>query len=188
MVIPPPELTQPHTELNSITMDGQCYFDSEIYMDQNTDINSLMNVNSTSGFLIGAYDDNCEWRIQCKKTDMWVTRGLKSSGIHATSYSVGSDITIQSTANKFSFGMKSVTCSDTSSFTLTKSCYIGNVNANGSPQSIGLNGKLYYIKFYSGSSLIADMIPVKKTDGTICLYDKVRNKYFYNKGSGTLTS
>lgn len=51
----------------------------------------------------------------------------------------------------------------------------------------GLKGKIYYSKIYSGSDLIADMIPVKKSDGTLCLYDKVRDKYLYNKGSGNLT-
>lgn len=33
---------------------------------------------------------------------------------------------------------------------------------------------------------VADMIPVKKSDGTLCLYDKVRKKYIYNAGTGTL--
>lgn len=47
-------------------------------------------------------------------------------------------------------------------------------------------GKIYYAQIYSGDTLVADMIPVKKSDGTLCLYDKVRKKYIYNAGTGTL--
>lgn len=50
----------------------------------------------------------------------------------------------------------------------------------------GVVGKIYYAQIYSGSNLVADMIPVKKSDGTLCLYDKVRKKYIYNAGTGTL--
>lgn len=50
----------------------------------------------------------------------------------------------------------------------------------------GVVGKIYYAQIYSGDTLVADMIPVKKSDGTPCLYDKVRKKYIYNDGTGTL--
>lgn len=50
----------------------------------------------------------------------------------------------------------------------------------------GVVGKIYYAQIYSGDTLVADMIPVKKSDGTLCLYDKVRKKYIYNAGTGTL--
>ena len=48
-------------------------------------------------------------------------------------------------------------------------------------------GAIIYAKIYSGSELVADMIPVKKADGTLCLYDKVRKKYIYKSGNGAVT-
>ena len=61
------------------------------------------------------------------------------------------------------------------------------MSKNGEAAGAGLKGKIYYAKIYSGSNLVADMIPVKKSDGTLCLYDKVRKKYIYKTGNGTLT-
>lgn len=39
--------------------------------------------------------------------------------------------------------------------------------------------KLYYFKAFEKDLLIAEMIPVKDSSGTLCLYDTVRNRYFY---------
>lgn len=64
--------------------------------------------------------------------------------------------------------------------------YLGNMSKNSTPAGTGVVGKIYYAQIYSGDTLVADMIPVKKSDGTPCLYDKVRKKYIYNDGTGTL--
>ena len=58
--------------------------------------------------------------------------------------------------------------------------YLGNMSKNSTPAGTGVVGKIYYAQIYSGDTLVADMIPVKKSDGTLCLYDKVRKKYIYN--------
>ena len=84
------------------------------------------------------------------------------------------------------FGNNSVTLDNAGNFTLTSPYYIGCMSKNGEAAGAGLKGKIYYAKIYSGSNLVADMIPVKKSDGTLCLYDKVRKKYIYNAGTGTL--
>lgn len=39
--------------------------------------------------------------------------------------------------------------------------------------------KLYYFKAFEKDLLIAEMIPVKDSSGILCLYDTVRNRYFY---------
>lgn len=49
-------------------------------------------------------------------------------------------------------------------------------------------GKIYYVKISYGDTLVADMIPVKKKDGTICFYDRARNIYIYKTNSGSITA
>ena len=73
------------------------------------------------------------------------------------------------------------------SFKLSSPYYLGNMSKNSTPAGTGVVGKIYYAQIYSGDTLQADMIPVKKSDGTLCLYDKVRKKYIYNAGTGTVT-
>ena len=73
------------------------------------------------------------------------------------------------------------------SFEISSPYYLGNMSKNGAPAGTGVTGKIYYAQIYSGDMLQADMIPVKKSNGTLCLYDKVRKKYIYNAGTGTLT-
>ena len=45
--------------------------------------------------------------------------------------------------------------------------------------------KLYSFKIYDNGTLVRDFIPVKDSKGIGCLYDKVYNKPYYNKGLGT---
>lgn len=85
------------------------------------------------------------------------------------------------------FGNNSVTLDNAGNFALTSPFYIGCMSKNGEAAGTGLKGKIYYAKIYSESNLVADMIPVKKSDGTLCLYDKVRKKYIYKSGNGTVT-
>lgn len=94
---------------------------------------------------------------------------------------------VKQNGTEFAFNSKTVNTDAIDSFTLTSPFYIGNMSQNKEAAGAGLKGKVYYAKIYSRSELIADMVPVKKTDGTLCLYDKVRKKYLYKKGTGTLT-
>ena len=45
-------------------------------------------------------------------------------------------------------------------------------------------GKYYSIKIYDNEILIHHFIPVLDKDGTPCMYDKVKKKYYYNQGKG----
>jgi len=44
--------------------------------------------------------------------------------------------------------------------------------------------RMYSFKIYDNGTLIRDMIPVKDSDGVVCMYDKVSKQYFYNAGTG----
>ena len=53
----------------------------------------------------------------------------------------------------------------------------------------GDNGlmRLYWFKVYSGETLVRDIIPCLDTSGTACLFDRVYQVTYYNKGDGTVT-
>ena len=48
--------------------------------------------------------------------------------------------------------------------------------------------KIYSCRIYENEVLVRDFIPVKDTNEVACLYDRVENKYYYNKGTGTFTA
>lgn len=57
--------------------------------------------------------------------------------------------------------------------------------STGLPQNY-MKCRLYNASYYDSSgSLIRDYIPVKDLNGTVCLFDKVENKFYYNQGTGT---
>lgn len=95
---------------------------------------------------------------------------------------------IRQTGATFTFNSKSASTDVISSFALTSPFYLGSMSQNKSALTPGVIGAIYYAKIYNGETLVADIIPVKKSDGTLCLYDKQRNMYLYNKGTGTVTT
>ena len=46
------------------------------------------------------------------------------------------------------------------------------------------NTKIYGVKIYRNNILETDLIPVIDLDDTICMYDKVSNRFLYNAGTG----
>lgn len=48
--------------------------------------------------------------------------------------------------------------------------------------------KLYSFKFFNGREMVRDFVPCKKLDGTVCLFDKISNSFFYNQGEGEFVS
>ena len=70
--------------------------------------------------------------------------------------------------------------------------FIGNTNkifllAGSSDEHLyGFGGKIYGYKFWQGGVLVQDLRPCIHPNGTVCLYDMVTKKYFYNQGTGTL--
>lgn len=173
-----------HTELTSLSLDGNCYFDTEILPDQNTNTEAKLYIKSGTTYICGAMDD--KYKYGYSTTDnFYAVRGSVSSAAKNTAFWEDA-WTIKQNGATATFGNNSVTLGNAGNFTLTSPYYIGCMSKNGEAAGAGLKGKIYYAKIYSGSNLVADMIPVKKSDGTLCLYDKVRKKYIYNAGTGTL--
>lgn len=177
--------SESHTELESLSVDGNCYFDTEILPDQNTNTEAKLYVKSGTTYICGARDD--KYKYGYSVTDnFYVVRGSVSSAVKNTAFWEDA-WTIKQNGATATFGNNSVTLDNAGNFALTSPYYIGCMSKNGEAAGVGLKGKIYYAKIYSGSNLVADMIPVKKSDGTLCLYDKVRKKYIYKSGNGTLT-
>lgn len=173
-----------HTELASLSLDGNCYFDTEILPDQDTDTKAKWNLQSGTTYIAGARDDNYKFGYTCTD-NFYAVRGTVNSSAKSANYWNG-DWIINQTGVSYQFGDTTVATDAIDSFTLTSPYYLGNMSKNGAPAGTGVTGKIYYAQIYSGDTLQADMIPVKKSDGTLCLYDKVRKKYIYNAGTGTL--
>lgn len=174
-----------HTELASLSLDGNCYFDTEILPDEKTNTKAKWNLQSGTTYIAGARDDNYKFGYTCTD-NFYAVRGTVNSSAKSASYWNG-DWIINQTGVSYQFGDTTVATDAIDSFKLSSPYYLGNMPKNGAPAGTGVVGKIYYAQIYSGDALVADMIPVKKSDGTLCLYDKVRKKYIYNAGTGTLT-
>lgn len=55
------------------------------------------------------------------------------------------------------------------------------------PYNNGFQGRIYSCKHYSGDELIQDFVPCLNADGVPCMYDLIRRRTFYNKGTGSFT-
>ena len=173
-----------HTELTSLNLDGNCYFDTEILPDEKTNTKARWNLQSGTTYIAGARDDNYKIGYSCTD-NIYVVRGTASSAAKNAPFWTN-DWIIEQTNASCKVGDTIVTTDAIDSFKLSSPYYLGNMSKNSTPAGTGVVGKIYYAQIYSGDTLQADMIPVKKSDGTLCLYDKVRKKYIYNAGTGTL--
>ena len=174
-----------HTELASLSLDGNCYFDTEVLPDEKTNTKARWNLQSGTTYIAGARDDNYKIGYSCTD-NVYVVRGTVSSAAKNAPF-WANDWIIEQTGASYKVGDTTVATDAIDSFKLSSPYYLGNMSKNSTPSGTGVVGKIYYAQIYSGDTLVADMIPVKKSDGTLCLYDKVRKKYIYNDGTGTVT-
>lgn len=174
-----------HTELKSLRLDGNCYFDTEILPDEKTNTKAKWNLQSGTTYIAGARDDNYKIGYSCTD-NIYVVRGTASSAPKNAPF-WANDWIIEQTGASYKVGGTTVATDAIDSFKLSSPYYLGNMSKSGASAGTGVVGKIYYAQIYSGNTLQADMIPVKKSDGTLCLYDKVRKKYIYNAGTGNVT-
>ena len=69
---------------------------------------------------------------------------------------------------------------------LQYSMFLGNSNNDGTRYNTGTAQKIYGFKAYENNVLLHDFRPCIHPNGTVCFYDTVTKKYFYNQGTGTL--
>jgi uncharacterized protein YjdB len=174
-----------HTELESLSVDGNCYFNTEILPDQNTNTETKLYIKSGTMYICGARDNNYKYGYTVTDNFYAVRGGVSSAAKNAPYWE---DVwVIKQNRATATFGNNTVNLDEVGNFVLTSPFYIGCMSKNGEAAGAGLKGKIYYSKIYSGGNLVADMIPVKKSDGTLCLYDRIRNKYIYKSDTGMIT-
>lgn len=178
------EPSESHTEVKGLLLDGNCYFNTEILPTEKTNTEAKLYVKNGSTYLVGARDDNYKYGYTVTD-NFYAVRGTVSSAAKNTAFWQDS-WTIKQNGSTFTFGDNSVNTDSIDSFKLTSPFYIGNMSKNGKPAGTGLSGIILYFKIFDTNTLVADIVPVKKSDGTLCLYDKVRKQYMYNSGSGTV--
>ena len=70
-------------------------------------------------------------------------------------------------------------------FSNTENAYIFDVKNRPTDSSVGVQKwQIKKCKIYNSSTLVRDYIPVLDSSNRPCLYDKVEDKFYYNKGSG----
>ena len=180
-----------HTELPKITIDKNCYFDTAVIPSANSKLEIKVKVNYPEidgTWVFGVRDLENKYTLSI--TDNWYcTRGAITSAAGTHDYWAGSEKAwvISQEGNVFDFDGDKVTLDDVSALDFGTSAYIGNANNNGSPYTgAGFNGDFYYCYMYLGDSMNAEIVPVKKKDGTLCLYDKIKHAYLYNLGTGKI--
>lgn len=151
---------------------------------EKTNTEAKLYVKNGSTYLVGARDDNYKYGYTVTD-NFYAVRGIVSSAAKNTAFWQDT-WNIKQNGSTFTFGDNSVNTDPINSFKLTSPFYIGNMSQNGKPAGVGLSGIILYFKIFDTNTLVADIVPVKKSDGTLCLYDKVRKQYMYNSGSGTV--
>ena len=58
----------------------------------------------------------------------------------------------------------------------------------GDSQRRSPNATCYMLQLYTKDGLVRDLRPCIDAKGTVCMYDMVTKKYYYNQGTGTLTA
>ena len=70
-------------------------------------------------------------------------------------------------------------------FSNTENAYIFDVKNRSTDSSVGVQKwQIKKCKIYNSNTLVRDYIPVLDSSNRPCLYDKVEDKFYYNKGSG----
>ena len=64
-----------------------------------------------------------------------------------------------------------------------RSIYLFGANFTGEEAFRYCSVKLFSSKIYQGNLLVQDLIPVLDEDGIICMFNKVKKEYHYNKGT-----
>ena len=185
--------TDEHQELEKITVDKSCYFDTGIVPNDNTRFNLKVHsklTQITGSWFFGVRSDSSKYTLSV--TDNWYcTRGsIKSApGKIVHRYNIYTVSQKSGAPNTFIFNGMEVSINDASGMNFNNhTAYICNVNNNGQPYTdAGFGGDLYFCQIFNGNDLIADFVPVKKTDGTLCLYDKISKNYRYNLGTGSIS-
>lgn len=84
-------------------------------------------------------------------------------------------------------GFESELSGNDNTYAYFRDIYLGTTNYLNRADGRGFIGDIYNFKLYNNANeLIQDLRPCLDPKGTVCFYDTVTKKYFYNQGKGTL--
>lgn len=152
----------------------------------------------TSGQVFGAAENS--GALRCMITAPYSNGQATFYGSTGTKY-ISKSYAMTSGKNEFEFSLKNgelrvvrkdlgtvATMATQSEYTMTSNLLLFAQNYNGAPRYSGQR-RVYYFRYYDKDNiLICDLMPCyRKSDGVIGMYDKVRNMFISNAGSGDFT-
>ena len=121
-------------------MDGNCYFNTEILPDENTNTKARWNLRSGTTYIAGARDDNYKFGYSCTD-NFYAVRGTVSSAAKNAPFWADNWI-IEQTGASYKGGDTTVATDAIDSFKLSSPYYLGNMSKNSTPAGTGVVGKI----------------------------------------------
>lgn len=180
-----------HVELEYLESTGTQYFDTELAHNQNTRV--VMDVQVTKQPSTHAWLFEGRDKTSLNNKGVFLLSGSSWRADYATSNEVGRvDVSSVGVLDRLFIDFdKNKIKINAFSHTWTEKVFQSNFNlvllaANTGGEISGfIPARLFFFQAYEdGITLSSECVPVKRKDGIVCLYDKVRRKYLLNKGTG----
>lgn len=181
------------TELAYLEGTGTQYLDTGKFAPDNTDIEVTFQVDGkTNGAIFGGR--NAQTSQTCTLFYLATSKphSFRFDRVGQITVATANNISIN-TESVYQFSYKNKTAKMTNLTTEEAySLYVGTpstfttnpINLFAVSGGTMLRGKIYSWKYWEDGILLQDFIPVLDWDDVPCMYDKVSNEFFYNKGTG----
>ena len=190
--------TTPHTELSYLrgstttNTSGQ-YINTGIGIKSTLKIELKFRVVSQSGdygFFGGRLSGQSNLLVRFKNNTQFASDYGAARYYTSIVPSINEEITLIKDKNLTYINGILVSTANIATFSVGANVFMFMSNNNGVPSSLasGISTTdIFYCKIWDNDVLVRDFIPVLKTDGTYCMYDKVSGTYFLNQGAGSFT-
>lgn len=194
-----------HTVVNSIIADGASYIKTDIYPSPNYTIEMEFKLHTVAvnwDFIFGTREGNYgRWQARFNQETSGVLKIHRSKTWNSVETVYSSSFTKENWLDYkvFKLAKNEVYVDGELLKTLDAgtdghypySVYLFSVNAgDDDTETEGSSGYIdcKYAKIWDeNDNLVLDLIPVVKSDGTVCMFDQVHRDYYYNAGTGTFT-
>ena len=183
-----------YTQLEYIESTGTQYIDTGFLFTQNVGkVDIGFSGFSSDGAIVASYDGSVRSPIITRSSSKFYFQIGNSTNNPITADSNYHDVSFEANngsatvkfdgENKLNISYSSIVCSASSGLF----CNHRTDGSDGYYEKA--SAKLYYAKYYNGSTLSRDFIPCKRnSDSAIGLYDLVSDTFFENAGTGTFTA
>lgn len=173
-----------YKQLEYIQANGAQYIDTGVKPDQGYTLKIKFQTNQTSGGGIAVSDT--AW--QSNGFGIWVNAAAFGNGT-ILGVALNGDEPIEAELSQQGLYVNGALAwtPTTSTFTVKQNMVLMALNRNGNISEY-LTGKLYYVKLYSGTTLVRDFIPCEDSTGEVGLWDNVTGTFYQNAGTGSFTA